>query len=301
MNFKPLLAQTVTIEQLDNLKYPIMIQPKLDGIRCCLLEGRALSRTLKPIPNHYIRNCLRETYNRLSNYLLDGELVLKDKTKTFQEIQSAIMTQTGTPDFEFIVFDGASENKDLKRDYTFRQPKFTGNPAIKKIYEVPCYCKDDILAMHQHNMTLGYEGSIIRGMFGSYKFGRSTLKEQYLLKLKDFEDAEAVVIGFEEKLINDNDPELDKRGYTKRSSSKSGMISGNTLGALIVKGINGQFEGVIFNVGSGFTHEQRSNFWNNRNELIPKTIYGKTLTYKYQRIGSKDKPREPIFKGFRNE
>lgn len=297
MNFKPMLAKAITVEDLDNLKYPVMIQPKVDGIRCCLLDGRALSSTLKPIPNYYIRNCLRETHNRLPHYLLDGELVLKDKTKSFQENVSAIMTQMGTPDFEFIIFDGASYTKDLLRDYTFRQPVLTGFPAIKKIYEVPCFRKDDIITMHQHNMSLGYEGSILRWIFGPYKFGRSTLKEQYLLKIKDFEDAEAIVVGFEEKLINDNDPELDERGYTKRSSSKNGMVKGNTLGALIVKGINGQFEGVTFNVGSGFTNEQRKEIWSDGLPYLNKTI----LTYKYQRIGSMDKPREPIFKGFRNE
>jgi len=50
----------------------------------------------------------------------------------------------------------------------------------------------------------GFEGVMLRSPSGRYKFGRSTLKENLLLKLKRFEDAEAQIIGFEELSHNAN-------------------------------------------------------------------------------------------------
>jgi len=45
---KPLLA--AKLESLDQLRYPVLATPKLDGIRCLLWQGRAMTRKLKPIP-----------------------------------------------------------------------------------------------------------------------------------------------------------------------------------------------------------------------------------------------------------
>lgn len=57
MAFKPLLAYTV--KDADKLDYPQMASPKLDGIRCVMQDDMPVSRTLKPIPNHYIQDELR--------------------------------------------------------------------------------------------------------------------------------------------------------------------------------------------------------------------------------------------------
>jgi DNA ligase-1 len=52
--------------------------------------------------------------------------------------------------------------------------------------------------------------------------------------------------------------------------------------------------GVEFSVGTGFTYEDRTQFWRRRHELI-----GSIITYEYLPIGVKDKPRHPVFLGFR--
>jgi len=57
--------------------------------------------------------------------------------------------------------------------------------------------------------------------------------------------------------------------------------------------VNSQRWGV-FKVGSGFTDEQRNEVWVNASKYI-----GATITFKYFPHGVKDKPRSPIFKGFR--
>ena len=51
--FKPMLAAPVT--DIELLNYPVLASPKLDGIRCVVIDGVAYSRSLKPIPNEEIQ------------------------------------------------------------------------------------------------------------------------------------------------------------------------------------------------------------------------------------------------------
>ena len=140
-------------------------------------------------------------------------------------------------------------------------------------------------------IELGYEGAMLRDPNSLYKQGRHTLKSQALLKLKKFYDDEAVAIGFEEKLHNENVQEKDERGYVKRSQKKEGMVPANTLGALVVK-----WKDVEFKIGSGYTDIQRQEIWDNREDLL-----GKQITYKYQELSKYGVPRFPVWKCFREE
>ena len=66
------------------------------------------------------------------------------------------------------------------------------------------------LAAYESKITdLGYEGLIIRDPFAPYKFGRSTVREGFLLKVKRFVDSEAVVIGIEEEMYNGNEAQTN--------------------------------------------------------------------------------------------
>jgi DNA ligase-1 len=121
-----------------------------------------------------------------------------------------------------------------------------------------------------------------------YKQGRHTLKSQALMKLKKFFDDEAVIIGFEEKMHNENEKTTDERGYSKRSHKQEGMVPAGTLGALVVK-----WKDVEFKIGSGYNDQQRQELWDNRDNLI-----GKLVTFKYQSTSSYGVPRFPIFKAF---
>jgi len=50
---KPMLAGKC--EQPSALRFPVLATPKLDGIRCLKINGRAVSRSFKPISNTFIR------------------------------------------------------------------------------------------------------------------------------------------------------------------------------------------------------------------------------------------------------
>lgn len=58
--FKPLLACNA---DLSKVRYPVYVSPKLDGIRCIVINGIAMSRSMKPIPNRYIQSQISEYAN----------------------------------------------------------------------------------------------------------------------------------------------------------------------------------------------------------------------------------------------
>ena len=293
--FRCMLAASIDEDDLDNLDYPVYCQAKIDGIRCVILEGRALSRTLKPIPNHFIRQKL-ESLMLEYPYLIDGELVVGE---TFQDVSSGIMSEEGEPKFIYKVFDCLLENNSApycarlwNMDYCIP----TYNEHLIKVFSWRADSKEDVLFHEQQALIKGYEGLIIRDQHAPYKQGRSTIREGALLKLKKFVDAEAIVVDMVEFQHNNNDLESDERGYAKRSSAQANLTPGNKLGALTVLGFNGEFKDVTFNIGSGFTDAERIKFWNYRSKYL-----GKIVTYKYQKIGSLNKPRIPVFKGFRED
>lgn len=288
---KPLLAATLDPKDVDKIKYPVLCSPKLDGIRALMIDGKLVSRNFKPIPNKFIRSSLE---NVLGDGF-DGELVLSDSSATFQEISSAVMSHEGEPDFVYSVFDLYSEG-----EFCRRLDRLAGRPELEKyshsirfIEHKLIHNAEELMDYEERCLELNYEGVMIRSLEGRYKCGRSTLKEGILLKLKRFEDSEAVIIGFEEKQKNNNTQERNELGYAKRSTKKEGMVAAGTLGNFLVRDLG---TGITFSIGSGLDDSLRDTVWSSRDLFL-----GKTVKYKSLKIGVKEKPRHPVFLGFRHE
>jgi DNA ligase-1 len=289
---KPMLSGT--LDSIEDARFPLLATPKLDGIRCLIIDDKAVSRKFKAIPNHHVRSQL-ETH--LKGLVLDGELMVRNAN--FNGVQSGIMSEEGEPDFEFWVFDYLTDMttpyyKRMEQLGALSLPKF-----CKKVLPVVVNNAEELANLEVAWLAQGFEGVMLRSMTSPYKNGRSTLKEHYLLKLKQFKDSEAKVIGFVEQLHNSNEAEIDELGHTKRSKAQDGMIPANTLGKFIVVEVGDTpWKGKEFFVGTGegLTAELRKDIWNNRDKFL-----GKLITYKYQPHGVKDLPRLPIWKGFRDE
>lgn len=281
---KPMLAGKV--EDIHKLRYPLVASPKLDGIRCLIVDGKPVSRKLKEIPNHYIFR----TLTALKLPAFDGELMLPGKP--FNEISSAVMSEDGAPiTFEYRVFD-KWDTPDVP--YARRLIDVAQSMPGKPLYMVDSSIIEnagDLLEYENKCLAASYEGVMTRSVDGRYKYGRSTTNEQILLKLKRFEDSEAVVIGAVEEQHNGNAAVVDELGHTKRSSHKANLHGKGCLGAFRVR----RPDGLEFSVGSGFNAEQRLLYWKGIDLLI-----GKTIVFKHQPHGSKEAPRFPIFKGFRH-
>ena len=284
-----MLAARVTDES--QIRYPAMVSPKLDGIRCLIVNCEPVTRNLKPIRNLWI-------YRQLLKlpYALDGELMVSGG---FSNVASGVMSQDGHPDFEYHVFDILPSNMRPDMPY-FKRYKYLSE--IMK--DLPKFVKlvphnwiiqlSQLRDYEEQYLSHGYEGIMIRDINGPYKYGRSTLNEGYLLKLKRFEDSEAVVVNAVERFHNGNPQERDELGRSKRSSAQSGMIPAGDLGALVCKDMT---DGTEVQLGSGFTAEQRRYLWKQHTLGV---LVGRIAKYKFQPT-VKDKPRFPIFLGFRDK
>ena len=255
---KPMLAGTC--EDITKLNYPVIASPKLDGIRCTIQDGVVLSRNLKPIPSVLIQNMFG--LDELEG--LDGELVYGDPTaddcfnKTTSAVMRKVFPDEMVPNFltlyVFDVLGPAGFTIRLKQanniQYASRQSRFVPHSIIKSAEELADY--------ERHHTELGYEGVMVRSPDGPYKHGRSTLNQGYLLKIKQFKDAEAEVLECIEQMHNQNEAKTNALGHTERSHAKEGMVPAGVLGALRVRDIT---TGVEFNVGSGFTADERAALW----------------------------------------
>jgi DNA ligase-1 len=278
------------IKSVEDIKFPVIVSPKLDGIRCLRINGKAVSRSFKPIPNRHINKLVSEQL--IDN--IDGEII---SGSNFQECTSNVMSHNGEPDFKFYAFDQAD---DLSTPYHQRANELeciTTALGIPWLVSVPYFLADNIdmfLKLEQVFLADGYEGIIVRDPDGPYKCGRSTLKQGWLLKLKSEDDSEAEIIGFEEMLINENEQERDELGYAKRSTAKAGQVPGGTLGKFLVRDIHTNIEFSI-GTGRGLTAALRQDVWDNQDKYL-----GKLVKYRYQDVGVKEKPRCPSYQGFRH-
>jgi DNA ligase-1 len=306
MNPKRLLkpAPIECEEDLYKLRYPLILMPKYDGIRCFLANGRTYTNTMKEIPNDYIRNWLNDyTKNGYANCMWDGELLLRN-TKDYNAVQSAVMSKDGEPDFYYCVFDcDLAGGKWFKAGGYSRRIAWVENQKFTDGKVVPANrynVRDakEVLDMEGLLLTFGFEGIILRDPEGKYKAGRSTFKEQICLKFKRTEDAEAEILELIEAEHNLNEATVDCRGLSKRTSHKDNKLGAGRLGSFKVRGINGRYKDKIFYVSPGcLDHDKCHWMWLEALDFI-----GDILTYKYDKTrGTDDAPSSARFKAFRKE
>jgi DNA ligase-1 len=288
--FRPILAVNA---EIDKIVYPVLASCKIDGVRCLIKDGKPLTRTLKEIPNICVRNELVRLFSDTPG-LVDGELIVG---KTFQETSSAVMSFEGEPDFRYCVFDYVESDFEKPfKDRLLDMHKLLeriGSHQIVGVLSEPIENYTQLQKCEEFWLSEGYEGLCFRSFDSRYKFGRSTVKEGILLKLKRFTDSEATVIGFQELMHNENEAKKDALGHTDRATCKENMVGMNTLGSLQVRDV---VSGVEFSLGTGFNAEQRKSIWDNQY-----TYVGQLVKYKYQASGVKDLPRFPVFLGFRDK
>lgn len=288
----PMLAVAADEAHLRALPWPNprLISAKLDGVRALCMrdkEGKPVlvSRKFIAIPNlHVQRLFAREEFVGLDGELCVGPTNAKN---LMQATTSGCMSIDGEPDVTWQVFD----RFDMDAPYVQRaqSAKFA---APHWLPQIPVKSYEELAAIEECYIEQGYEGAMLRDPLSPYKQGRSTLRQGMLLKIKRFADSEAEILDTYEQMRNENEATTDNLGYTKRSTHAAGKVASGVLGGFRVRDIR---TGVEFDLGGGFTAEQRKNLWEGRQYLI-----GKLVTYKHFPVGVVDKPRFPVFKAFRN-
>lgn len=287
---RPMLAAKTTESIIEkHLRHgPLIVSPKLDGIRGLVIDGQLLSRSFKPIRNRYTQ----KLFGRSELNGLDGELIVGPMTakNVYNVTNSGVMSEAGEPDVTFYVFDLTDGRPYKERmEELYKYNKFQG---VINLESDLAFDLDEVLAYEESCLKDGFEGIMLRKPFAPYKCNRSTANEGYLMKLKRFIDSEAQITGMVELMHNANPAEVNELGLTKRSSRQENKVGMDIMGALQVRDLQ---TGVEFELGTGFTQAMREQFWESQYFFI-----GKIVKYKYLPIGIKDKPRNPVFLGMRD-
>jgi ATP-dependent DNA ligase len=270
-----MLAYPFEEKRLNKWGFPVLVQPKLDGVRCGLdfsPSGEILLRSstqeiITSVP--HINAEIEEYCASLScpTPMLDGELYVHGKG--FEEIYSITSrTKNFHPNFDqiqFHVFDLMLEQM-AQADRISHLLDFTAglspSSPIRTVQNKLAYSFADIWNLYQQFISEGYEGIIVRDLNAPYIKRRST----QVMKFKPKKDDWYTVIGSVE--------EVDKYGNSK-----------GRLGALICLGSTGD----TFTVGSGLTDKLRSELWG-------QDLKGWLCRVQYQHITpGKGVPRFPVF------
>jgi len=278
MIHKPMLAYKFNNKKV-NWAEPVYIQPKLDGVRCLITKDGAYSRTGKQFKNlAHIELALIPFFKKQPNIILDGELYNHKLRNDFEKIISLVRKQKPTADdrldaqhlVQFHCYDWFFPNDKYNLVYKYRMDQLNASDIydaqIKHVQASRIHNYEDAKLFHVDMLDKGYEGSIIR-LNGLYKHGRS----YDLMKFKDFSDAEATIIGYEE-------------GKGKRQG---------TIGKFLMQDDEGNKFGCP--PGKGFTYKDLANMLLNIHDYI-----GQRATFTYFQRTNAGSYRHPLFKALRN-
>jgi len=273
-----MLAYPVSKKPIDYSK-PVFIQPKLDGVRCLIQYDSgvvtAYSRTGKVWKNiEHITLSLYKFFDKHPNVVLDGELYNHDFRNDFEQIISIVRKTKPTDEARVISRDNVQfhcydiVNKKMKfgtRD-KWLLSNLPTSYCVKHVQTMPCPDEACAKYVHKANLDVGYEGSIVR-LDTPYQCKRS----HSLRKFKDFSDAEANIVGYEE-------------GKGKRKG---------TLGKFVMQDDDGNQFGCP--PGKGHNYKDLADMLANIHEYM-----GQRATFTYFERTKAGSYRHPLYKCIRN-
>ena len=301
---------------LEKVRFPCLVQPKLDGVRFGHLIGYPTGRSLKQHKNYYVNNF----FGDMLFDGFDGEMII-GSDPTIEDLcrltSSAIGSYEGSHHFTWNIFDFVTKDS-IKLPYRERLNIASSKIGqiiaqypilakhIKLIQFFNCVSMNDLLSYEEDFLDLGYEGLIIRDPNGLYKEGRSTVREGGLLRIKRFIEEEAIVVGVTEGQHNGNEALINELGLTYRTSHQANKIGNGmvaTMQAELVKDVYDSLskkllfnKGQVINITAGsLTHDERKFYYENQNKII-----GRISKFKFFSRGIKDKPRFPNHVSFKN-
>lgn len=239
-------------------KYPLKpdtwftITEKLNGVRATFYKGKLYARS--GVPFEGLEHITREL-ELDDSFVFDGELVLKDKSGLTDN--EAFRKATG------IINSDAEDKQEIVYRIFDMMPveEFDGTPISNYSRR-----RDELNAWANQKFVYPWISSL-RIVPELYQ-GTDQTQIDWWLDWAVAEDKEGVMINLDVPYQRKRHRGIlkVKRFYTMdlpiiRCEEGSGRLAG-TLGALVV-----DYRGNEVNVGSGFTDEQREDFWTHREEL----------------------------------
>jgi DNA ligase 1 len=286
---------------------PVYGQVKLDGIRAYIEDGYARTRSTKPVRSQQAQSFVSHNKHLLEG--LDGEFICGDPTakNCYNRTDSSVMSFNKPDDYlTYYVFDmWDSVGSFQERWDDILSMNFSVLEARVKLVDTRLlWTIEEIDQFMDEMIALGHEGIILRNPNSYYKNGRGTPVQGELIKRKDgrWIDTEAMITGVKELRSNQNEATVNALGYTERSSHQENLIPQGVLGAVEVIGKfpeEDTLDRSLWNqeyttsIGTGFDDQMRMELWQN-------PPISKMVKFKFFSGGVKDKPRFPVFLGFRD-
>lgn len=307
--FKPMLACDW---HEPKLKFPCIVQPKLDGVHSVNRHGKLLGRSLKAHENLYTT----ELFSQPEYHGFCGEMIDADLGATHPDLcritSGNLRRIEGKPNIEWYLFDYVTEGtKNLSYDKRIERLLThldeINHPAnIHVIGRVYVKNMRELIELENQYLELGYEGIIIRDPNAAYKYGRCGKTFMGCWRVKRFIEEEILVDKINEGMHNANEAVKNELGRTERSTHQENMLPNGLLGNMegctlkdIVDPQSGKLlvpkgERVIVSPGE-MDHAMRKFYWENPNEIV-----GHVIKFKLFPKGIKDKPRFPTYVSHRN-
>jgi DNA ligase-1 len=294
--FKPFLAPNQKVE-LKDISLPLLVSYKLDGIRCIFKDGQMFSRALKQFPNVQLRKRFEHLalLSKERDIILDGELLAK--SITFNEL-SGLTRQLDhklPADLYFYCFD-VIKHKEFNRPFADRLSDMVelNDEKFTKILAQRYMTNHSAVELYfEEALKWGCDGLILRNPIGRYKFGRATVKENLIYKLKPFQTFDAKIIAVIQgtEVREGAEKKINELGNSVTSKKKDDRILINRACDFVV-----MYEGKELKVSIAMTNEEKEEVWKNRDNYI-----GKWIEYKGMKVGMKEDglPRHPVFIRFR--
>jgi DNA ligase-1 len=308
MTFRLMLGDNKPYNESAVLKHlasdgTLIMQPKIDGMRAAIDEEcKPRTRSGKYHRNRYLAKWAMQHPSLRG---IDGEVVSGHQmnAEVFRQSMSGIRSEDGSPEFSFYAFDAflqpmATWDYPARRAYIAGQIEQLGEEQIGDDYhaklilcpQILVTSLDEIYAYEEELLVAGWEGAMLRRAHLPYKFNRSTWNGGELMKVKRYEDDEAVIVGFFPWRRNDNEATTDVRGYTTRSAHKDNKVEIERLGGFHCELLRDR--SIKFKVGvfRGWTHGDRDEAWKRRDSYL-----NRILNFKHQGYGGGyDAPRQPV-------
>ena len=260
----PMLAHTWA-KKKHLIEFPVLAQPKFDGTR--LLYNSAIGHWSRQ-GKEYLPEVVAHIAFDTDGLTLDGELILPDGY-SFQDTVRAIKKyRPGISELlRFRVYDIVDAEQTTAERMAALEPvalrwAAEGQPVVPTP-TITIASEAQLQAQHAEFLAQGFEGTIVRTRDSRYTPGH---RSAGLLKLKDFDDAEFMVIGFTDGL-------------------------GKDAGTVVFRCAAGEH---TFQVRPDGTVEERREMFANGASYI-----GRPLTVRYQGLSEDGIPRFPVGVGVR--
>jgi hypothetical protein len=305
VTIKPMRAENY---DPNKIKFPVWEEPKIDGFRGYNPDGLLLARTLKKHANRYVT----AFFSKPEYKGFDGELAAQHETHPdlCRLTTSALNTEAGEPFVLWHIFDYVTEETRRMpywQRYTImadRIREFQSKGMCGQLRIVPyrvCNNLEELMQAHQENMEAGYEGTCFYGPDVAHKEGKSSPRHNGVLRIKDFIDTEALVLGLVEGEKNLNEATINELGRQVRSSHQENKVPNGMVGSLqcqALEDVRDLYSGKLllekdqkFICSPGaMTEDEKIDFFCN-----PHKIVNHIIKLKFFPKGVKDKPRFPNY------